>query len=384
MKNTRTAVVCLLYILSGCFCSVSVLAQKKVGFVKKIQRLLTEKFEDSTSKPNFLIYPTLAYTPETKTEVGLSNVFLFYANNDRRNRLSEINTFYFYTAEKQYGVWFDHAIYGNEEKWFLLGKGKYQYFPIKYYGIGIGAPKEGFALVENSSLQIRERVLRKIGRNVFLGAEFDFHKIYNVSFTGIDPVSYTFPPGAEGTRNVGLGLGVVYDSRKNVLNARKGVYAELAFLNYAPTLGSSNSFRSTQFDYRHYAKGLRKDQVLAWQAAGMFNSGDVPFNQLALMGGENIMRGYYLGRFRDKNMLAAQVEYRVLPFPFSGRFGTAAFLSTATVAPTAKTILSSPLKFAGGVGARYLIFKSKDIFVRFDVAFTSEGSGYYFFIGESF
>jgi len=384
MKTTRKAVFCFLYFLSCCLFSVPVSAQKKTDFVTKVQRLFTDKFDDSTGKPNFLIYPTLAYTPETKTEVGIANVLLFYANNDRRNRLSEINTFYFYTAEKQYGVWFDHAIYGNEGKWFFLGKGKYQYFPIKYYGIGIGAPKEGYAVVENSSIQLRERVLRKINRNIYLGAEFDFQKIYNVTFTGIDPTNYAFPLGAQGTSNIGVGVGVVYDDRKNVLNARKGVFAELAFLNYSPALGSSNSFRSTQLDYRQYSKGFSKDQVFAWQASGMFNSGDVPFNQLALMGGENIMRGYYLGRFRDKNMLAAQVEYRILPFSFSNRFGTAAFLSTATVAPSMKTILSSSFKIAGGVGARYLIFKSKDIFVRIDVAFTREGTGYYFYIGEAF
>jgi hypothetical protein len=39
---------------------------------------------------------------------------------------------------------------------------------------------------------------------------------------------------------------------------------------------------------------------------------------------------------------------------------------------------------AGGIGARYLVFKSKDIFVRFDLAFTREGNGYYFYIGEAF
>jgi len=29
------------------------------------------------------------------------------------------------------------------------------------------------------------------------------------------------------------------------------------------------------------------------------------------------MRGYYLGRYRDKNLLAGQIEYRILPFGFS-------------------------------------------------------------------
>ena len=47
---------------------------------------------------------------------------------------------------------------------------------------------------------------------------------------------------------------------------------------------------------------------------------------LAMMGGESMMRGYYLGRFRDKNMLATQAEYRFLPFAFSNRWGAAAFV----------------------------------------------------------
>ena len=37
---------------------------------------------------------------------------------------------------------------------------------------------------------------------------------------------------------------------------------------------------------------------------------------LSLMGGESLMRGYYLGRYRDKNLVAGQVEY-ILPFAFS-------------------------------------------------------------------
>jgi hypothetical protein len=105
---------------------------------------------------------------------------------------------------------------------------------------------------------------------------------------------------------------------------------------------------------------------------------------MAMIGGESMMRGYYLGRFRDKNFLTSQAEYRFLPFGFSKRLGAAAFLSTATVAPSAKSLFSSSFKMAGGVGARYLIFKSKDIFVRFDLGFTPEGNGYYFYIGEAF
>lgn len=366
------------------FIPAAVSGQKLKKFIVEKKEIITAKFEDSSGKANFLIYPTIAYTPETKTEIGLVNLFLFYAKNNRQNRLSEINTFSFYTAEKQYGLWLDHAIYGDGEKWFFLGKGKFQYFPMKYYGIGIGAPEKGYAVVDNSNLQLRERVLRKIKRNFYVGAEFDFQSMYDVSFTKNDPLNYTYPRGYQGAKNMGLGMGLVYDNRKNVMNVREGLFAELAHLNYSSSLGSTNAFRSTQFDIRYFRKGINPKDVLALQGSAILNNGDVPFNQMAIMGGESMMRGYYLGRFRDKNMVAAQAEYRFLPFSFSKRWGTAAFLSGATVAPTTDKILSSQFKIAGGLGARYLVFKSKDIFVRFDIAFTREGNGYYFFIGEAF
>ena len=37
-----------------------------------------------------------------------------------------------------------------------------------------------------------------------------------------------------------------------------------------------------------------------------------------------------------------------------------------------------------GAGLRFLLFPEKDIYTRLDFAFTEEGSGVYFFIGEAF
>ena len=142
---------CLLLILFCNLLTIAVNGQKLKEFIADKKEHYLEKFEDSSGKSNFIVYPTLAYTPETRTEIGLVGLFLFYANNNKKNRLSEINTFSFYTAEKQYGVWLDHAIYGDGEKWFFLGRGKFQYFPMKYYGIGIKAPEEGYAVVSNTN-----------------------------------------------------------------------------------------------------------------------------------------------------------------------------------------------------------------------------------------
>jgi hypothetical protein len=347
-------------------------------------RVSDKYFDDTTSKPNYLIYPTIAFTPETNWEIGLINLFLFYAKNDKNNRLSEVNTFTFYTVNKQYGLWMDHAIYGNKDKYFFLGKARFQYFPLKYYGIGNQAPKNDYSVINSYSIQVRERVLKKIKGNLFGGVEFDLQSINGVSFGGNPRILNDKPLGAGGSTNIGIGAGIVYDKRHNVLNERKGKFAELAYLNYSPIIGSSFKFHSLLYDMRLFRKGFGKGQVFAVQSMGQFNFGDVPFNMLSLMGGESMMRGYYLGRFRDKHMVTAQAEYRFLPFPFSKRIGGAVFLAAGSIEPSLPSFKFGDVKAAGGAGLRYLVFSSKDIFVRFDMAFTREGNGFYLFIGEAF
>lgn len=340
--------------------------------------------DDTTGAPKFLIYPTIAYTPETRLEVGLVNLWLFHAKRNFKNRLSEVNTFTFYTQENQYGIWLDHAIYTNRDDWFFLGRARAQYFPLKYYGIGPESPPD-YTVVSNGSIQLRERVLRKMYENHYIGIEFDHQRIFDVSFNQKEThTPIVLPPGAEGSSNTGLGFGLIYDDRKNVLNVRKGLFAELAFLEYSRYFKSDYEFRSFQYDIRLYRPGLAKNQVFAVQSNAIVNVGDVPFNQMALMGGESMMRGYYLGRYRDNAMINLQAEYRFLPLPFSKNLGAAVFAGIGNVAHTPGEIDPRLTKFAAGAGLRYLIFKAKDIYIRGDIAFTGEGSGFYLYIGEAF
>ncbi|RYD68952.1 MAG: hypothetical protein EOP53_27970, partial [Sphingobacteriales bacterium] len=287
---------------------------KKQGLVKKlVSKTFNNYFNDTANpeNPKFLIYPTIAFSPETNWEIGASALYLFYANRDTLNRLSEIQSFTFYTLEKQYGMWLDHFIYTNKEKWFFLGRMRFQRFPLSYFGIGPHSNKADKITVNSDYILIRERVLRKIAANLFTGIEMDFQKIYNVK---LDKQSSPLqnPKGSEGTKNFGLGTGLVYDDRHNALNVRNGHFAELAYMNYAPGLGSDYKFNSITIDGRIY-RSLKKNQVLAAQLYGQFVSGDIPFNQLALLGSEGLMRGYYYGRYRDRKYIAAQAEYRFLP-----------------------------------------------------------------------
>lgn len=377
----RYLIAIILFFLCSCFTKVYA---QKTSFLARYWNSLVNDTSD-ISKPQFLIYPTLAFAPETSWEIGLSSLYVFYAKRDTSNRLSEINAFTFFTLESQYGLWFDHALYSHQNKWFSLGRLRFQSFPLLYYGIGSNTPGQHQARVDANLIQIKERVLRKVYKSLYLGLEVDYQRLSSVDFVteSIEPIH--MPLGSEGSANLGFGLGLLYDDRHNVLNVRDGFFSELAFLRYDDAWGSDYSFTTVLSDTRIYRPMNTRD-VLAAQLLGQFNTGRTPFNQLAQLGGESIMRGYYLGRFRDNNQLATQVEYRFLPLPlgFTKRWGATLFASTGTVFSNFNKISAKNLVWSGGGGLRFLLFPKKDIFTRLDVAFTKEGPGFYIFIGEAF
>ncbi len=357
-------------------------AQKKPGMVG---RVFNSVFNDTTSieQPKFIVYPTIAYAPETKWEIGVSALYVYYANRDTLNRLSEVNAFSFVTLESQYGLWIDHALYSDKSKWFFLGRLRFQRFPLLYYGVGPTVTGEELAQIDAGSISIRERILRNIFGPLYIGLETDIQRLSGVEVEVLAEDLFRPPAGLESYTNLGIGLGLVYDNRHNVLNVREGFFGETGFLNYNAARGSDFSFTSFFLDARFY-KSITKEQVFATQFFLSNVNGNPPFNQLSLMGGEGLMRGYYTGRYRDNTFIATQAEYRFLPFPFSERWGAAAFIGVGTVANSVGSIDLNKLKAAGGAGVRFLIFKNKDIFTRFDVAFSEDGPGFYFFIGEAF
>ncbi len=336
--------------------------------------------QESANESSFLLFPTLSYAPETRWDFGVNQLFVYFANDRIENRLSELNIYTFYTQEAQYGMWADHTIYSDHNEWFFYGKARAQYFPMNYYGVGLNTSSKVKAVIDNNLLWVRERILKKLRGSLYWGVELDFRStqdlIYHAQNQESDP---ELPFGIEGGTQLGLGLGLIYDNCHNAMNVRDGILAEIGFLHYAD-LFSRYPINTLFFDSRIFYS-IAETQVLAFQFKGDLAFGEVPFNQLPVLGGANLMRGYYVGRYRDKRAWATQVEYRWLPFVKGGRVGGALFGALGTVSPKWKI---ERLLWSAGAGVRYLLFPQKDIFSRFDVAFTEEGKGMYFYIGEAF
>ena len=112
---------------------------------------------------------------------------------------------------------------------------------------------------------------------------------------------------------------------------------------------------------------------------------EVPFYLMPQLGNDEMMRGYYSGRFRDKNLLTLQSELRYRIHP---RFAFAAFAAAGTAYH--KEINLSRVKLSYGSGIRYFFNLEHESSIRMDYAIGNRmpgekrQTGFYLSLGQAF
>jgi outer membrane protein assembly factor BamA len=234
------------------------------------------------------------------------------------------------------------------------------------------------------NIKLKQIILKRIADDIYFGPQLQFSHMYNVHFNDLKAQTIAPPEvtASEGSTNVGLGMIFNWDKRDNILTPTRNHYIELSTLLYSPLLQSEYGFQSYKIDARKYFSFRESGkEILAFQALMVFTSGDVPFEEMGMVGGEIIMRGYLEGRFRDKNCIQAQMEYRRL---VSGRFAAVAFGAFGNVMPGLRDLKADNTKWALGAGLRYNINKADPTYIRLDYGFGKETSGLYITFGEAF
>ncbi len=158
------------------------------------------------------------------------------------------------------------------------------------------------------------------------------------------------------------------DYRRPGPNARTGGRYLVTFSQYHDLDGGSFSFRRWDVDLQQYLSILKQHRTLALRAfislADADEGREVPFYLQRWLGGSHMLRAYRSYRFRDRNLLLLQAEYRweVLPF-LSG----ALFYDAGTVAAERRDLHLNDLKHDYGFGFRFGV--GAGVFLRTDVAF---------------
>ena len=95
-----------------------------------------------------------------------------------------------------------------------------------------------------------------------------------------------------------------------------------------------------------------------------------------------MMRGYYLGRYRDKDMVFVQMEHRIMPVWW--RFGLVGFLGFGSVTDGIENFELGDLRHSVGLGIRFQFDRAARLSIRADYALGEDSSGFYLGVKEAF
>lgn len=226
-----------------------------------------------------------------------------------------------------------------------------------------------------TKFEVMARFLIPINRYSYLGpiARYQYVHAYKLK----DKAPQLLEGLPKTVSDFGVGVSYTFDSRDFMLNASRGWFMQLD-LTTNPTFLGNNTYWSAELQLATYRKAWR-GAIIAGELHTRQSTGQVPWPMLADVGSSNRMRGYYEGRYRDKNVIDAQVELRQHIWH---RNGIVLWLGAAEVFPRYSDMRFSRILPNAGVGYRWQ-FK-KGVNVRLDYGFSRNGTGFIFNINEAF
>ena len=141
------------------------------------------------------------------------------------------------------------------------------------------------------------------------------------------------------------------------------------------------SFRRIEAEAAHFIPILHENWVIALRgriaASDTSNGAIVPFYLLPTLGGGNSLRGYDDYRFRDRNLLLLNAEYRWRVF---GALDNALFYDAGKVASRFGDLDLTHMRTLYGIGFRF--HTNDTTFVRLDIGRSKEGTRVLLSIGD--
>lgn len=364
------------------------LTHNKENIVEFVKRKFFSNQKDTLKKPSLMPLPVFSYAQETGAEVGLMGLYSFYTDKEYEAiRNSSISIQGTYTQKHQSTFKARSDIWTKRNLYHLHSEIRYANFPAYYYGIGDHTLQEDKQLLNEKTAKVSFSGERQWIQHYYAGLRlgYQYFKYSSNSTNGI----YTSQPpyGRTGGNLAYIGLSQTFDNRNTNTYTTHGQYLHTS-VDWAPNLFGKDNYRGAiiNVDYRAFHSFTDK-LVLGIQAQSQnMTSQQVPFYAMSMLGGDELMRGYYRGRYRDRNLLAGQAElrYRIIP-----RFGVVAFAGTGTVYGEEALALTNFKPNYGG-GLRYFFDLARKLSVRIDYgvgehhAGEKRQGGWYFSLGEAF
>jgi len=330
---------------------------------------------------NLLAFPFAVRSLETNWGFGGIAARFFKAKKaDTTIRTSDINVLGLYTLRSQLILVLSSTIFFPKEDHIARFQASYSYYPDDFWGLGNHTSfteKEPFS---QKQYFVNPQFLKRVHGNLYLGVTYEFQHTGPVTYTPGSVFDKENIAGRHGGNTSGIGPILSWDTRNNAYSPDRGAFAEIQFEYFKNVLGSDFNFRLLSIDFRKFIH-LTGKEVLAFQGLGGFTFGNTPFRKLEELGGADMMRGYYGGRFTDKCLIAYQAEYRRFLF---WRIGIVAFAATGEVASTPGRFELDGFHYAYGAGARFALSKEEKLNLRVDYGIAKHSNAFTVQLREAF
>ncbi len=297
-----------------------------------------KKRKENINGPFITTIPYPGYSIATGVAAVVPFNISFYTNLKEKRNLSFFNTNFQYTQYKQALALSLSNLYFGHDKWMLIGDWRYYNFPTFTFGLGSETTLRDADRIIYSQLRVHELVMRAVAKNIQVGVGYHFDYHWDIrdknAESGINTDFQQYGFNRKSTSS-SLSLNFVYDSRNNPNNPDSGTYFNVQFRTTQKVFASSSSWNSLSIDIRKYVFLQTKWRMgfAFWGYAWFTLTGKPPYLDLPGTGWDtynNTGRGYAMGRFRGKNMLYFETEFR-FNILRSGLLGGVAFFNLQTL-----------------------------------------------------
>lgn len=325
---------------------------------------------------HWALVPILMSTAETGLQIG-GLVIRFLNPQDTANKSSTLGFAARVSQKSQVQINLFPEWYWSANRYHATAELNAIRWPAEFYGLGNGGdiPKEEADPYLAQGLGGKAMIEREIQPGLSAGPhlEFNYEAVEN---RGPARRLHAGVSGEKGGLIAGTGAVLTYDGRDAVYWARRGAYARAQNLWHAKAIGSD-------FDYNGYCLELRRffplfqTAALGIAATVKMQTGDVPFRELSTPDGDHQLRGLVRGKYRDRDLLLVQAEYKSYfadgDWLSAGwirhRLGWVVFAEAGQVAHDLAEFAADRFHPAFGLGLRYAMNPAQRMNIRVDLGF---------------
>ncbi len=353
-----------------------------------------QNFKRSKLEPgntSFIILPGINYSVLNGLAYTLSSTITYYASDYKDQNLSAIYANASYSVKSRKTLTVYSHIWTKKNNFSFQGVAWYLNQLEHTYGLGSDTHNEKKNLMNYTFIRVHESVLKKIFNDVYLGVGYRLNYHYAIHETGNqDGSTSDYQKFSTGThsRSYGYSVDFLFDDRRNLINPKKGSYINVVYSPKLKSWGSNYNWQDLKVDLRKYIKvGDHPHNVLALWSLSQFSFGStIPYLDMPSTGWDDQQRtgrGYVQGRFRGKDMLYFEGEYR-FGITHNGLLGGVVFANAESFTNTISNHFERLLP-AAGAGLRIKLNKFQRTNLTIDYAVgVNNSSGLYINVGEYF